>query len=149
MHGGSAPQVIRKARERLALAHITPERTLLELARLAYADVASFWNTDGTLKKPWELDEDQRATLASFEACIQNNEAGDGKQDLVHKYKTWDKTRALEMLAKYFGMQTERIEVALSGEVEKRLAAARARAAGTQSQVEEQPIADKPVLLTH
>ena len=109
-HGGAAPQVQAKARERLALAHITPERTLLEIARVAYADVASFFNDDGTLKKPAELDEDQRATLAGFEACIKNVEAGDGKQDLIHKFKAWDKTRCLEMLAKYFGMLQEKVE---------------------------------------
>lgn len=114
-HGGAAPQVQRKARERLELAHITPDRTLLEIARIAYGDVASFFNANNTLKKPSELDEDQRATLASFEACVQNVSAGDGKQDLVHKFKAWDKTKALEMLAKHFGLLTEKIEH--SGEI--------------------------------
>jgi phage terminase small subunit len=110
IHGGKAPQVLAAARRRLELAHITPDRTLLEIARIAYADVASFFNADGTLKKPFDLDEDQRATLAGFEACIGNVSAGDGKQDLIHKFKAWDKTKALEMLAKHFGMLTEKVE---------------------------------------
>lgn len=109
-HGAAAPQVKAAALRRLELAHITRERTLLEIARIAYGDIASFFNTDGTLKKPAELDEDQRATLAGFEACIKNTEAGDGKQDLIHKFKAWDKTKALEMLAKYFGLLTEKVE---------------------------------------
>lgn len=109
-HGGSAPQVKRKAAARLALAQITPERTLLEIARIAYSDVASFFNNDGTIKPPTDLNEDQRAVLAGFEACIQNNEPGDGKQDLIHKFKAWDKTKCLEMLAKHFGMLTEKVE---------------------------------------
>jgi len=109
-HGGGAPQVKRKANERLALAHITPERTLLEIARIAYSDVASFFNPDGTIKKPHELDEDQRASLAGFEASIQNVSAGDGKQDVIHKFKAWDKTKALEMLAKHFGMLQDKVD---------------------------------------
>lgn len=109
-HGGSAPQVKEKARERLALAHITPDRTLLEIARVAYADIASFFNKDGSLKRPADLDEDQRAALAGFEACIKNTEAGDGKQDLIHKFKAWDKTKCLEMLAKYFGLLQEKVD---------------------------------------
>src|SRR5690242_5034597 len=76
MHGGKAPQVIAAAQRRLELAQITPDRTLLEIARVAYSDVASFFNPDGTLKKPAELDEDQRACLAGFEASIQNVAAG-------------------------------------------------------------------------
>lgn len=109
-HGGGAPQVKAAAARRLELAHITPDRTLLEIARLAYSDVASFFDDDGRLKKPNELDEDQRATLASFEACIQNTAAGDGKQDLIHKFKAWDKTKALEMLAKHFGLLADKVE---------------------------------------
>jgi hypothetical protein len=108
-HGGAAPQVQAKARERLALAQITPDRVLLEIARIAFADVASFFNPDGSLKSPAELDEDQRATLAAFEASIQNVAGGDGKQDLIHKFKAWDKTKALEMLAKHFGLLTEKV----------------------------------------
>jgi hypothetical protein len=94
-----------------ALAHITPDRTLLEIARIAYADVASFFNDDNTLKRPSELNEEQRATLASFEACIQNVTAGDGHQDLIHKFKAWDKPRCLEMLARHFGMFQDKVTV--------------------------------------
>ena len=109
-HGGAAPQVKRKALERLELAHITPDRTLLEIARIAYSDVAAFFNEDNTLKKPSELSEDQRRTLASFEACVKNVAAGDGKQDFIHKFRAWDKTKALEMLAKHFGLLEDKVE---------------------------------------
>jgi hypothetical protein len=40
------------ARRRLELAAITPERTLLEIARIAYANIASFFHDDGTIKSP-------------------------------------------------------------------------------------------------
>ena len=43
---------------------------------------------------------------------IKNARAGDGQHtDEVHKFRLWDKTRALEALAKHFGLVTERLEV--------------------------------------
>jgi phage terminase small subunit len=139
MHGGKAPQVIAAAQRRLELAQITPDRTLLEIARVAYSDVASFFNPDGTLKKPAELDEDQRACLAGFEASIQNVAAGDGKQDLIHKFKAWDKTKALEMLARHFGMFNDKLDVnvTLNDEINKRVTAGRRRAAQRNAQPSE------------
>jgi len=53
-HGGKAAQVMAAARRRLELAAITPERTLLEIARIAVADIAGFFNDDGSVKKPSE-----------------------------------------------------------------------------------------------
>ncbi len=127
MHGGSAKQVKAKALKRLELAQITPERTLLEIARIAFSDVASFFNPDNTLKKPAELDPDQRAILAGFEACVQNVSAGDGKQDFINKFKAWDKTKCLEMLAKHFGLMVEKqeVHVHVHSEIEDKLNHAR------------------------
>jgi hypothetical protein len=43
---------------------------------------------------------------------IKNAKAGDRRQiDEIHKIKLWDKTRALEALAKHFGLVKDRIEV--------------------------------------
>jgi hypothetical protein len=140
IHGGSAPQVKRKAAERLALAKITPDRTLLEIARIAFADVASFFNDDDTLKRPSELDEDQRATLAAFEACIQNVSAGDDKQDLIHKVRFWDKLRCLEMLARHFGMFNDQVRIDVNvrnDEINQRIAEGRKRAAERNRPVDE------------
>lgn len=94
----------------LALADITADRTKLEIARLAFADLASLYNADGSFKKLSELDADQRATLAGFETIVKNAQAGDGVTDTVLKVKLWDKPKALEMLAKHFGMLTEKVE---------------------------------------
>jgi hypothetical protein len=140
MHGGSAPQVKSKAAERLALAQITPERTLLEIARIAYADVASFFNDDDTLKKPSELTVDQRAMLASFEASIGNVSSSDDKQDLIHKIKAWDKTKALEMLARHFGMFQDRVSVDVNiqnDEINQRIAEGRKRASERNRPIDE------------
>jgi hypothetical protein len=58
-----------------------------------------------------DLDEERAACLASLEVIIKNAKAGDGHTDEVYKFKLWDKTRALEALAKHFGLVAERLEV--------------------------------------
>lgn len=94
----------------LALADITADRVKLEIARIALADLASLYRADGSFKPLSELDVDQRATLAGFETIVKNAQAGDGVTDTVLKVKLWDKPKALEMLAKHFGMLTEKVE---------------------------------------
>lgn len=94
----------------LALADITADRTLLEIARLAFGDLASFYLANGKIKPFNMLTSDQRACLAGCETIIKNAQAGDGVTDEVLKIKLWDKPKMLETLAKRFGMLTEKIE---------------------------------------
>lgn len=103
---------MKESAQRKALAQIglTAERVLLEMARLAFVDARSFWDDTGNLKPFSELDADQGAALAGFEAIIKNAKAGDGITDEIHKIKMWDKPRALEMLAKHFGLLTDKVE---------------------------------------
>jgi hypothetical protein len=42
---------------------------------------------------------------------IKNAKAGDGVTDTIHKLRFWDKTKALDTLAKHFGLVKERIEL--------------------------------------
>src|SRR5215475_15718366 len=62
---------------------------------------------DGNLKPVEDLDDDQAACLASHEVVIKNGKAGDGQTVEIHKIKLWGKMRALELLAKHFGLVTE------------------------------------------
>lgn len=104
--------LVREAAEQQALAEmgVTAARVMQELAALAFHDARGFWTKDGKLKAIHELSREQGAALAGFEAIIKNAQAGDGKQDLVHKIKFWDKPRSLEMLAKHFGLLTDKVE---------------------------------------
>lgn len=96
---------------RLTRAELTADRVLEELRRVALVDARSFFDDAGNLKAVSALTAEQGAALASFEVLIKNAEAGDGKQDLVHKLKLWDKVRALELLAKHFRLLVDRVEV--------------------------------------
>jgi hypothetical protein len=109
MHGGSAPQVKRKAAERLADL-IDPDRALREMARLAYSDPMELFNEQGKVLPITEWPAELRAAIGSFEVVRGNVDAGDGKFDDVIKVKLWDKPKALEMIAKHLGLLTERVE---------------------------------------
>lgn len=103
-----------KARQ-LDKAELSAVRVLEEIRRLGFADVRKLFTADGNLKPIHELGDDEAAAIASLEIVKKNLAAGDGQTDTVHKLKTWDKTRSLEMLAKHFGLLVDKLEH--SGEV--------------------------------
>ena len=108
-HGGQAPQVKRKAAERLADL-IDPDRALREAASLAYSDIRALFDEHGNLLPVHQLPAHVAASIASVEIVKKNLAAGDGQTDTVHKLKLWDKSKNLEMLFKHLGLLTERIE---------------------------------------
>lgn len=74
-------------------AGISMERTLKELARIAYFDARKLFNADGTPKPINDLDDDTVAALAGLEvASVGNAEVGIGQ---VMKYKIADKNLSL------------------------------------------------------
>jgi hypothetical protein len=119
MHGGKAPQVVRKAKERLADL-IDPDRALREAARLAYSDVRELYTAEGKLKPMKDWPDDLAAAIGGVEFVRRNIEGGDGHSDDVIKVKVWDKPKALEMLFKHLGLLEERVKH--SGEVSFRWA---------------------------
>lgn len=98
--------------EQIEKANLSGVRVLEELRRLAFSDPAMFFHADGRLKRPTELEPEQRAALASFEVVVKNAEAGDGHTDTVLKLKFWNKPQVLETLCQHFGL--------LEGQQEKR-----------------------------
>lgn len=91
---------------------ITAARVLQELARLALLDVRGFYRTDGTLKFPRELNDDQAAALASLEVLEEFDGSGENRYKIgeVRKVKFWNKPRALQLLAQHLGMLVEKHE---------------------------------------
>lgn len=92
--------------------HITQDRVLQELARLAFVDLRKAYNEDGTLKKPHELDDDTAAALAALETTT--TAIGDTEDPMTlatKKLKTWDKKGALELCMRHLGMLNDKIKV--------------------------------------
>ncbi len=87
---------------------ITRERVMQEIGRLAFVDIRKFYTVDGALLSIHDLDEDSAAALAGCE--VYEEKVGDGERLVIgstKKIKTYDKTKALEMLAKHFKIYTD------------------------------------------
>jgi phage terminase small subunit len=106
---------------------LTSARVIEEISRVALMDFREFFDEHGNLKRINDMTADQAACLAGVEIVVKNLVAGDGKVDMVHKVKAWDKVRALELLAKYFKLLTDKVEVTADDELIRRLTAARGR----------------------
>lgn len=100
--------------KQLAEQGLSAARVLEELRRLAFSDLRPLFDRHGCLKPIGTLTDAQAAAVAGMEVIIKNAQAGDGHTDTIHKIKLWDKTRALEMLAKHFKLLTEVIQVETS-----------------------------------
>lgn len=85
---------------------LSVERTLREVARLAYADIRKIYNDDGSLKLPHELDDDAAATVSSFEVDELFDGAGKERTQIGYtkKAKLHDKNAALEKAMKFHGL---------------------------------------------
>jgi phage terminase small subunit len=109
-------------RAQLSRAGVSKERLLQELGRVALARVSDYFDPDTkAARHPSALTPDADAALAGFEVVIKNAEAGDGHTDTIHKFKLWDKVKAIELYMKHYGMLVDKVEITDAG-VEARVA---------------------------
>lgn len=108
-HGGSAPQVKRKAQERLQDL-IDPDRVLRSAAEIAHLDIGVFYDSNNKLLPLKDWPENARRAVQSFEVIRGNRDAGDGKFDEVVKLKLWDKMKSLDILFKHLNLYKEKVE---------------------------------------
>lgn len=84
------------------------ERTMLEIARVAFGDIRNLFTVDGALKPITELDDDTAAIISSVEVHEEEATSRDIEEDekivagVIKKVKLWDKMKGLEMLAKHY-----------------------------------------------
>jgi len=95
----------------LQQADLSATRVLEEYRRIGFSDIGALFDDHGRLKSLRELPRDVRAAIASMKVTKKNLTAGDGVMEDVVEVKLWDKTRALESLAKHFGLLVERVEI--------------------------------------
>jgi phage terminase small subunit len=100
-----------KARQ-LQAADLTAARVLEEMRRLAFFDIAAIFDEGGNLRPIHDVPPEARAAITGVEVVRANLNPADGKRDpdYLHKVKVVQKDRALEMLAKHFGLLTEKVE---------------------------------------
>lgn len=82
---------------------ISAERTMLELARIAYGDARQFYDDKGNLIPIHKLSDDAAAAVAGMEVEEVFDKTRKGFQTgILKKIKRYDKLPALNMLAKHF-----------------------------------------------
>lgn len=95
-------QAVEKTSEAMGL---TVERTLKEVARIAFFDSRRLFNPDGSMIPVHELDDDTVAAISSLEH--DNIVVGEGKSlktiGVTRKLKLHSKTAALEMAMRHLG----------------------------------------------
>lgn len=104
-----------KTAKQLDTLEVTAERVKARMGLIAFQDVRQLFDEAGNLKPIHLLSDASAAFVGGLEVIKKNAAAGDGIVDTVHKVKIVDPLKALEMLAKHFGLLTEKIEH--SGEV--------------------------------
>jgi len=97
---------------------ITVERVLREYAKLGFFDARKLFNKDGSPVDITELDDDTAAAIVGVDVLEAWEGRGKNRTFIgyIKKYKVADKKGALDSIAKYLGMFTEKIEH--SGKIE-------------------------------
>lgn len=114
--------VAAKMAEREERTHITSDRVLQELSRIAFFDLRKLYREDGSLKAMHELDDDAAAVLAGVDVVEMAGGAGvGGEGGLQHvpmftkKTKIPDKVAALSLAMRYLGMLTDKTQLSGPG----------------------------------
>jgi phage terminase small subunit len=97
--------------QRLSHENLSAQRVLQELARVAFADLRGLVDSEGRLKPVSEWTPEQGAAVAQCDVILGNADMGDHRRDRVVRVKGWDKTKALEMLAKHFSLLADKTEI--------------------------------------
>jgi phage terminase small subunit len=92
-----------EAERRSKRCELTADRVLLEISRLAFADIRGAFDEHGRLKPVRDLDDDLAPAVAAVEVSV-------GSTEITKKIKLWDKGSALERLGRHLGLFVERTE---------------------------------------
>jgi phage terminase small subunit len=91
---------------------ITADRVLQEIAKLAFNDPRKFFESDGSLKRIQDLDDDTAACIAGMEVIELFEGSGEQKHayGLLKKIKIADKGHNLERLGRHLKLFTDKTE---------------------------------------
>jgi len=90
---------------------ITADRVVKELGKIAFSDVRNVYNGDGRMLEPYELSDDAAATISSFKVTkLSVGGAENDMEKVTEEYKRHDKTKALELLGRHFGIFNDKLE---------------------------------------
>jgi phage terminase small subunit len=94
-------RIVMAKKAALSLADVTPNRTLLEVARIAYSDARDAFDEGGKLRDPHEWDDDTAATVSSVDQEVRFEGRGDDREMVrIAKIRRHDKMNALNFLGR-------------------------------------------------
>lgn len=98
---------VRRAVEQQALDEygITTQRTMQEVAAVAFGDIRKLFTEDGRLKKMTEIDDETAASISGID--FEEINAGETTIGRVAKIRTRDKLKALELAGKFLKLWNE------------------------------------------
>lgn len=99
--------IAKEMAERSKRTGINQDRVVLELAKIAFANIADFINVDDATVKEI-ASKDDLATICSVRIKTFQNRYGETGTE--REIKIYDKIRALELLGKHLGMFTNKVE---------------------------------------
>jgi phage terminase small subunit len=94
----------------VAKTDLTAAKVLETLHSIATTDMRDFYDEHGSLKQPKDWTHAQGLGVSSLDVVKRNLTSGDGQVDTVFKVKLCDRVRALESLAKHFGLLIDRVD---------------------------------------
>lgn len=93
----------------LARIELTADMVKERLRLIGFQDIRQLFDELGNLRPVHGLSDEAAVMVAGVEVIKKNAAAGDGIIDTVHKVKVVDPVKALEMLAKHFGLLEEKV----------------------------------------
>jgi len=83
---------------------ISLDEVVKEIAKIARFDIRHLYDDEGFMLQPYELSEAAAKVVSGFKSRRETIGSGENKEvNFIDEYKTYDKTKALDMLMKYFG----------------------------------------------
>lgn len=100
-------------RDRARAMRVTADAVLAEYHRIATVDIAEAFNEKGELRPIHEIPIDVRKAIAAVEVDELFGGSGKDRHQIGYtkKIKFWDKTKALQDLAKNLRLLTEKLEI--------------------------------------
>lgn len=92
---------------------VTQEDVINQLARIAFGDIRKLYNESGGLKNIQDIDDDTAAIITGIETTEEFDGFGQDREQIGYtkKIKMAEKTKALDLLGRYFGIFKDKVEV--------------------------------------
>jgi len=93
--------------------NVTKDRIIEELALIAFSDIGEAFNANGDLLPIHDMPESIRRALSGIDVDMLFEGRGEDKEHVgfTKKIRTWEKTKAIELLGKHLKMWTDKIEI--------------------------------------